>query len=145
MGNCLRSEKASMVRAGDDWGPLQGSKTKTQHNRMYFGGDDHDSTNDPVNQRLLHGVPGASSSSSSFPSYSSSSREVKIQITKKQLHQLLGRAGERMQGLTVEQFLSQLMINSGGGGDLQHHHHPFGVLDHQRSWRPGLQSIPEVN
>ncbi|KAM0044182.1 hypothetical protein Hdeb2414_s0010g00350181 [Helianthus debilis subsp. tardiflorus] len=56
--------------------------------------------------------------------------EVKIKITKKQLKELL--CMKEVQGLTMEQVLTQLIK----GGD--------GVFDlHQRSWRPELHSIPE--
>ena len=140
MGNCLRSEKSSMVWAGDDWGSLERSKTKTHRNRLHFGVDDHDTTT-LESLRLLHEITASSSSSSLRKA--SNCREVKIKITKKELDHLLGRAsGGPMQGLSVEQFLSHLLNN--GGGDL--HRHSFGgLMEHQRSWRPGLQSIPEVN
>ncbi|GFY91681.1 hypothetical protein Acr_08g0000770 [Actinidia rufa] len=59
-------------------------------------------------------------------------REVKIKVTKKQLEELLARveAGD----IAVDQVLSSL-INSGDGFETQH----------PRSWRPSLQSIPEVD
>ncbi|PSS24783.1 Sorting nexin-2 like [Actinidia chinensis var. chinensis] len=59
-------------------------------------------------------------------------REVKIKVTKKQLEELLARveAGD----MAVDQVLSSL-INSGDRFETQH----------PRSWRPSLQSIPEVD
>ncbi|XP_004500063.1 uncharacterized protein [Cicer arietinum] len=57
--------------------------------------------------------------------------EVKIKITKKQLQELLSKVDIRE--LKVDQVLAHLMNNSGGYESLQ------------RSWRPALQSIPEVN
>ncbi|KAK2981081.1 hypothetical protein RJ640_012036 [Escallonia rubra] len=56
--------------------------------------------------------------------------EVKIKITNKQLEELLGKID--VKGLPVQQVLAQLM----SAGD--------GYEAHQRSWRPALQSIPEV-
>ncbi|AES70330.1 hypothetical protein MtrunA17_Chr3g0098821 [Medicago truncatula] len=57
--------------------------------------------------------------------------EVKIKITKKQLEELLSKVD--MRELRVEQVLAQLMNHSNGYQSLQ------------RSWRPALQSIPEVD
>lgn len=58
--------------------------------------------------------------------------EVKIKITKKQLEELLSKVDVRE--LRVEQVLTHLMNHSGGG-----------YQSLQRPWRPALQSIPEVN
>nr|XP_016465152.1 PREDICTED: uncharacterized protein LOC107788025 [Nicotiana tabacum] len=58
-------------------------------------------------------------------------KEVKIKITKKQLSELTGKAD--VQGISVHQLLTELMKVSEG----------FEL--HHRSWRPALQSIPEVN
>lgn len=65
-------------------------------------------------------------------------REVKIKITKKELEDLLARVD--MQGVTLEHVLAQLMninatVDSDRPADMQR----------QSSWRPALQSIPEVN
>ncbi|KAI8557598.1 hypothetical protein RHMOL_Rhmol04G0022200 [Rhododendron molle] len=57
--------------------------------------------------------------------------EVKIKITKKQLEELLGKV--EVQGLSVHQLLDQLMSASDR------------FVAQQRSWRPALQSIPEIN
>ncbi|XP_059664169.1 uncharacterized protein LOC132309934 [Cornus florida] len=57
--------------------------------------------------------------------------EVKIKITKEQLEEMLGTVD--VQGLSVQQVLTQLMNVSDR------------FETHQRSWRPALQSIPEVN
>jgi len=57
--------------------------------------------------------------------------EVKIKITKKQLEELLSKVDKRE--LRVEQVLAQLMNHSNGYESLQ------------RSWRPALQSIPEID
>ncbi|WMV14386.1 hypothetical protein MTR67_007771 [Solanum verrucosum] len=60
-------------------------------------------------------------------------RGTKIRITKKELEDMLGRLN--MQGVTVDQVLSTILINSRGNG--KHHRN-------QRQWRPVLQRIPEV-
>ncbi|AES70334.1 hypothetical protein MtrunA17_Chr3g0098851 [Medicago truncatula] len=57
--------------------------------------------------------------------------EVKIKISKKQLEELLSKVDIRE--LRVEQVLAQLMNHSNGYESLQ------------RSWRPALQSIPELD
>lgn len=57
--------------------------------------------------------------------------EVKIKITKKQLEELLGRVD--LKQMSVQQVLAKL-ISFGDRYEA-----------HQRSWRPALQSIPEVN
>ena len=57
---------------------------------------------------------------------------VKIKITKKQLEELLARV--EADDMPVNQVLSSL-INGDDCFEIQH----------QRSWRPSLQSIPEVN
>lgn len=65
-----------------------------------------------------------------------SGREVKIKITKKELEQLLAKVDT--QGATLEHVLAQLM-NNGTDTDRP------ADMQRQRSWRPALQSIPEVN
>ncbi|XVF70668.1 hypothetical protein PTKIN_Ptkin11bG0180900 [Pterospermum kingtungense] len=57
--------------------------------------------------------------------------EVKVKITKKQLEELLGRVD--VKELSVQQVLAQLINVSNQ------------YETNQRSWRPALQSIPEVN
>ncbi|XP_058099656.1 uncharacterized protein LOC131244005 [Magnolia sinica] len=61
-----------------------------------------------------------------------SSTEVKIKISKRQLEELLARFD--IQGMSVEQVLTQLM-NKGSGG----------CVVRYQPWRPTLQSIPEGN
>lgn len=72
---------------------------------------------------------------SSLSSSSNSYREMKIKITKKQLEELLGRA--EVYGISVDQVLARLI------NDKNHEDH-F-EIHYQRSWRPVLQTIPEVN
>nr|GMC81454.1 DUF4228 domain protein [Ipomoea batatas]GMC83722.1 DUF4228 domain protein [Ipomoea batatas]GMC89826.1 DUF4228 domain protein [Ipomoea batatas] len=58
--------------------------------------------------------------------------ELKIVISKKQLEQLLGK-GET----AADQVLAGLLVDAGNRGGSE--------MLRQRSWRPRLQSIPEVN
>lgn len=124
MGNCLRHEPP-MQWAGEDWGSLAPP--------THFSGDTHheissDKAMKGEKDSLLKENPGFSSSSSSS---SSSTTEVKVKISKKQLEELLGKVD--VQGLTVHQVLQHLMNVSDR------------FETEQRSWRPALQSIPEVN
>ncbi|OIT31058.1 hypothetical protein A4A49_57149 [Nicotiana attenuata] len=64
-------------------------------------------------------------------SHSSTVKEIKIKITKKQLSELMGKAD--VLGISVHQLLAQLMKVS-ESLELRH-----------RSWRPALHSIPEDN
>ncbi|KAJ9182664.1 hypothetical protein P3X46_006633 [Hevea brasiliensis] len=122
MGNCLRRE-SSMQWGGEDWGspvPDRFYSTNTRH-----GSSRHDKVM-YVEEEELHGDDKRLLTSST-----SSSTEVKIKITKKQLEELLGRVD--MKELSVKQVLAQLMIEVGSDR----------CESHQRSWRPNLQSIPE--
>ncbi|KAL7244332.1 hypothetical protein ACSBR1_016550 [Camellia fascicularis] len=120
MGNCVCiGSKSSIVWAGDEWEEesmqMEAKKPKREK------------------QRLMAQNRAFSSSSSSLSSASStSSTEVKIKITKKQLEELLGR-GE-VHHMPVDQVVSSL-IDASDRFEIQH----------QRSWRPTLNSIPEVN
>ncbi|KAF7815824.1 DUF4228 domain protein [Senna tora] len=60
--------------------------------------------------------------------------EVKIKITKKELEKLISRM--EVKEMRADQVLAKLMSYGGSG---------YEVNQHQRSWRPALQSIPEVN
>jgi hypothetical protein len=125
MGNCLRRQSGSpMVWAGDDWGSLTSKNS--------FEDDDDENIAWNVERHRLLGKTGAFSlSSSSTNTGSTGTREVKIKITKKELEELIGRVD--MQGLSTKQILARLM-DAADRYD-----------EHQRSWRPALQSIPEVN
>jgi hypothetical protein len=125
MGNCLRRQSGSpMVWAGDDWGSLTSKNS--------FEDDDDENIAWNAERHRLLGKTGAFSlSSSSTNTGSTGTREVKIKITKKELEELIGRVD--MQGLSTKQILARLM-DAADRYD-----------EHQRSWRPALQSIPEVN
>ncbi|KAF8391554.1 hypothetical protein HHK36_023860 [Tetracentron sinense] len=118
MGNCV-SHESPVTWAGDNWGSPASERlfaSDKRHDRLYDKGM---STSEIEEEKLL-GEKG---------SVSSSAKEVKIKITKKQLEELLEKAD--VQGVSVEQVLAQFMNVS---HDQQH-----------RSWRPALQSIPEIN
>ena len=59
-------------------------------------------------------------------------KKVKITISKKELEQLVQKVD--MQGMTLEQVLTRMVK----GEDVYE-------LEQHRSWKPVLQSIPEVN
>ncbi|XP_060178020.1 uncharacterized protein LOC132607956 [Lycium barbarum] len=82
------------------------------------------------------------SNTNNFSSFSSSSlnskRGMKIRITKKELEEMVGKVDMQMKGVTVDQVLSAMLINSREEG-FDHR-----IQRQQYSWRPVLQRIPEV-
>lgn len=126
MGNCCGHESSSMVWAGDDWGSVT-LPEKQQHGVLFDEAGSGASSN-MEKKRLL----GEKRNSFTSLASSSSTREVKIKMTKRELEELVRNV--EMQGLSLEQVLAR-MINGNNGYQ----------LEHQRSWRPVLQSIPEVN
>nr|GLL23986.1 uncharacterized protein LOC109167062 [Ipomoea trifida] len=119
MGNCLKRGSSSMVWAEDDrdeWEWVSPEKVIAER------------------EGLLCDKSSASFSSSPPSSSSSTSNggELKIVISKKQLEQLLGK-GET----AADQILAGLLVDAGNRGGSE--------MLRQRSWRPRLQSIPEVN
>ncbi|KAJ4726070.1 DUF4228 domain protein [Melia azedarach] len=117
MGNCLRRE-SSVQWAGDDWDSVASDHRSERAMKMEEEG------------LLGDGKLGFITSSSSVTA--AATTEIKIKITKKQLEELLGKVD--VKELSVQQVLVQLM----NVGDRHRE-------THQRSWRPALQSIPEVN
>ncbi|XP_021892964.1 uncharacterized protein LOC110810949 [Carica papaya] len=115
MGNCLRHESGTQW-AGDDWG----SPPRDE----FFGGE------------AKRGATGdqkkATMEMEDMRKGTATTTEVKVKITKKQLEKLLSRVD--LKELSVEQVLEEL-INVADRCD----------HTNQRSWRPALQSIPEVN
>ncbi|XP_060210759.1 uncharacterized protein LOC132637729 [Lycium barbarum] len=119
MGNCMKKE-SSMQWGGEDWS-LPSTVPKT--NKDFYC---HKTMK--VEEDHLH----IGEEKENFNSSTSMIKEViKIKITKKQLSELMGKAD--VEGLSVHQLLTKLMnVNEG-------------IELHHRSWRPALQSIPEVN
>ncbi|XP_038995716.1 uncharacterized protein LOC120120025 [Hibiscus syriacus] len=109
MGNCMRRQKASRVNDNDDdWGSLVSIYREREG-----------VTSTAEKERLLRDA-------------NTSTREMKITISKKEL-ELLAQQVE-MQGLTLEQALANLV--NGHDGD-------FYEAEQPRPWKPVLQSIPE--
>ncbi|KAL5978581.1 hypothetical protein ACLOJK_029698 [Asimina triloba] len=65
-----------------------------------------------------------------------STDQVKIKVSRKQVVELLGRVD--IHGMSTHQILAHLILASGMSS--QHM-----IRNNQRSWRPMLKSIPEVN
>lgn len=119
MGNCIRREKSTWADDETSWS-LQSSLMGGDY------GDDEISIMEKEKGKLFGGKTDAINT-----------REVKITISKKELEQLVQRVD--MQGLILEQLLLARMVKGGGGvGDMFEFEQP-------RSWKPVLQSIPEVN
>ncbi|XP_050370962.1 uncharacterized protein LOC126788967 [Argentina anserina] len=133
MGNCMRHEESSssVNWGGEDWGSLANDDRDHKHMRKtkvvveeegLLGGEDGGEFGSYDSSKTKIPLPGAS--------------EVKIKMTKKQLEELMGRM--ELKEMTVQQVLAQLIISVSSSAD------PY-ETDHQRPWRPVLQSIPEVN
>lgn len=103
-----------MIFAGDDWGSFS-----SKHSRG-CGGNATTSGGDPEKHRLLGGKEAASCAQP----------QVKIKMTKRELEDLVKKL--EMQGLSLEQVIGRL-VNDEDEFEVEHH----------RSWRPSLQSIPE--
>ncbi|KAL0000823.1 hypothetical protein SO802_014604 [Lithocarpus litseifolius] len=125
MGNCIRHE-SSVQWGGDDWGSAE--KDELYGNDTDCGMGDNNNAMIMEEKGLLGGAERSFTKSSST---TTTTTEVKIKITKKQLEELLGKAD--LKELSVQQVLAQLISVSGR------------FDSHPRSWRPALQSIPEVN
>lgn len=126
MGNCIRHE-SSVQWGGDDWG-------SAENEELYGNDTDCDNMGDNNKAMITEEkglLGGAERSFTKSSSTTTTATEVKIKITKKQLEELLGKVD--LKELSVQQVLAQL-INVSDRFD-----------SHPRSWRPALQSIPEVN
>lgn len=124
MGNCVIKE-SGMHWAGEDWGSLapethfSGDKT---HEKFYKKATD---MKEEIRFLVANGKKAAAAAERRT--------QVKIKITKKQLGELLGRM-DSVKGLDVEEVVA-LLMRAGDQFD----------QTHQRSRRPALKSIPEVN
>ncbi|OIT37619.1 PREDICTED: uncharacterized protein LOC109240508 [Nicotiana attenuata] len=124
MGNCCLKHGSNMVWAGDDdeeWECVVAPKTLVEEKEKLLSDNSRDL------------FSSSSSSSSSTINY----KEVKIRISKKELEKMLGKI-ENMEEVTMDQLLSGFLSSSNNSFECEN----FQV---QRSWRPRLQSIPEVD
>ncbi|MCD7451042.1 hypothetical protein HAX54_009407 [Datura stramonium] len=123
MGNCCLKRGSNMVCAGDDdddeWECVASKNLVVEKERLF-------SSSSSSSSLLI------SSSSSSSSSTTINYREVKIRITKKELEKILAGKLDNMEEVTMEQLLSGFLTSCEN-------------FQSQRSWRPCLQSIPEVN
>ncbi|XP_021288497.1 uncharacterized protein LOC110419730 [Herrania umbratica] len=126
MGNCLRHQSSTQW-AGDDWG----TSPAEDDEGGFFASE---TTNDTCEYKAMMNMEEKgllrNHQKNGFTS-SATTQEVKVKITKKQLEELLGRVD--VKELSVQQVLAQLINVSNQ------------YETNQRSWRPALQSIPEVN
>ncbi|CAM8998523.1 unnamed protein product [Rhodiola kirilowii] len=121
MGNCLRScRKSKSAVAADEDTRSQCSDAKTEQKAT---------ASNCISDEALYG----------------STTEVKIKMTKKELKEIFERVEQ--QGMPVGEVLAELLENrtaSYGGGE-----GGFGggeaEMRRQQSWRPMLQSIPEID
>ncbi|CAI0407198.1 unnamed protein product [Linum tenue] len=127
MGNCCRKSLSSTAVWADDDDSDDWEALGNHHRIVLFDADRGEDKN-----RLL---PARSSSSSS------SGREVKIKVSRRELEELMSRV--EMQGLSSEQVLARLIISSAGAAAAGLFSDPADE-DHHRHWKPVLQSIPEV-
>ncbi|XP_007020840.2 PREDICTED: uncharacterized protein LOC18593514 [Theobroma cacao] len=127
MGNCLRHQSSTQW-AGDDWG----TSPVEDDDSGFFASE---TTNDTCEYKAMMNMEEKgllrNHQKNGFTTSSATTHEVKVKITKKQLEELLGRVD--VKELSVQQVLAQL-INVRNQYETN-----------QRSWRPALQSIPEVN
>ncbi|XWS11216.1 hypothetical protein CRYUN_Cryun38cG0065200 [Craigia yunnanensis] len=128
MGNCLRPQSSAQW-AGDDWGT---SAVKDKDDGFFVNETRRDTCDYKGTMNIEEkGILGIQEKISFTTVSAITTHEVKVKITKKQLEELLGKVD--VKELSVQQVLAQLINVSNQ------------YETNQRSWRPALQSIPEVN
>lgn len=138
MGNCIRHE-CPMQWGGDDWedglfsAESEGSGGDDAAAAAAAAGADADADETEELLEKRSGRRRHRSSNAATPA-AAVGKEVKIRITKRQLEELLGKP-DANEEKPVEQLVSQLMAMSASDR----------FEAGQRSWRPALKSIPEVN
>ncbi|CAN4116670.1 unnamed protein product [Withania somnifera] len=120
MGNCCLTRGSNMVCVGD------------------HDNDEREYVLASKNPVVVEKENLFSSSSSLSSSSTINYKEVKIRITKKELEEILVGKIDNMEELTMEQLLLGFLNSSNNNFDFENIHR-------QQSWRPRLQSIPEVN
>ncbi|KAF2532697.1 hypothetical protein F2Q70_00032880 [Brassica cretica] len=110
------------------------NKTTTERRRRRGSTVFHD--DDVVEEKLLGETSNVSSSSSSS---TCGGRKIKIKMTRKEFEDLMRNIS--LEGLTAEEVFSNFLSDGGNqtgtAADQSN--------DHQRPWRPALQSIPEID
>ncbi|KAK3427179.1 uncharacterized protein LOC104452113 [Eucalyptus grandis] len=127
MGNCIRHE-SPMQWGGDDW--EDGLSSSPESGADPAVAADLEETEDLLEKSRQRW----SGNAAATPAVAAARVEVKIRITKRQLEELLGKPDTKEEK-TVERLVSQLMAISASDR----------FETGQRSWRPALKSIPEVN
>ncbi|KAF8101392.1 hypothetical protein N665_0206s0068 [Sinapis alba] len=106
------------------------NKTTTERRRRRGSTVFHD--DDVVEEKLLGETSNVSSSTCG-------GREIKIKMTRKEFEDLMRNIS--LEGLTAEEVFSNFLSDGGDQiatvADISN--------DHQRPWRPALQSIPEID
>ncbi|XP_055826473.1 uncharacterized protein LOC129894893 [Solanum dulcamara] len=124
MGNCCkRGSNMICARDDDEWECVVAPKNIVAEKEKLFSSSTSSSS-----------LPYSSSLSSSTIDY----KEVKIRITKNELEKILAQKIDNMEEVTMEQLLSGFLNSSNISFDFEN-------IQRQQSWRPRLQSIPEVN
>ncbi|KAK6793346.1 hypothetical protein RDI58_006799 [Solanum bulbocastanum] len=119
MGNCCkRGSNMIYVEDDDEWECVVSPKNLVVEKEKLFSS--------------------SSSSSSSISSSIVNYKEVKIRITKNELEKILAGKNDNMEEVTMEQLLSGFINSSNNSFDFEN-------IQRQQSWKPRLQSIPEVN
>ncbi|KAL1201766.1 hypothetical protein V5N11_006306 [Cardamine amara subsp. amara] len=127
MGNCICiTHKTKTSCSVEDCGSFQKRSRRRGRRSTVFEDED----------KLLGETSSVTSSSSSS---SCEKREIKIRMTKKELEELMRNIG--LKCLTAEEILSTLLPD---GGD-QIGFSAVDISNHQRPWKPALQSIPEMD
>ncbi|GAA0145593.1 hypothetical protein LIER_42871 [Lithospermum erythrorhizon] len=122
MGNCCNKD-SSIHFGGEDWTSTTSEKFLSNQESSYG----YESSMQREEEGLI-----CKKKETIYPiSSNNGTTEVKINISKKQLEELVKRTN--LEGVTIQQVITQLM-DVGGRYELQH----------QRSWRPALKSIPET-
>ncbi|XP_030440788.1 uncharacterized protein LOC115662839 [Syzygium oleosum] len=140
MGNCIRHE-CPMQWGGDDWedGLFSASSEGSGGGdaaaaAAAAAGADADETEELLEKRSGRRHRSSNAATPAAAAAAAVGKEVKIRITKRQLEELLGKP-DANEEKPVEQLVSQLMAMSSSDR----------FEAGQRSWRPALKSIPEVN
>ncbi|CAL5183901.1 unnamed protein product [Lathyrus oleraceus] len=130
MGNCCAS--SSMEWAGDDWGSLTSKHNPRMNSSKVF--DEVHGVSSEKKEKEKEKLLGALRASSD------GNGKVKIKISKKELAVLLGERKEQgVGGGTGHASAEQVLVGLLNARD--HVNHDV----HHRTWKPVLQSIPEVN